>query len=215
VAENYKLEAQTRTITGKKVSQLRRSGLVPAVVYGSKIDAFNIQIPYRELQATLLKAGGTNLISVVVDGNSTPVLAREVQRSVLRGEIMHVDFLAVDMTQTIRAEIPVHVVGEAPAVKNGMGVLVQLANTLVIEALPADLINRIEVDVTKLRNVNDAVHVSDLNLGDKVTIIGEDDEMLVRIVMESEGVEEEADGDQLTGAEPEVIARGKDDEDEE
>jgi large subunit ribosomal protein L25 len=119
------------------------------------------------------------------------------------------------MTQTIRAEIPVHVVGEAPAVKNGMGVLVQLANTLVIEALPADLINRIEVDVTKLRNVNDAVHVSDLNLGDKVTIIGEDDEMLVRIVMESEGVEEEADGDQLTGAEPEVIARGKDDEDEE
>jgi large subunit ribosomal protein L25 len=214
VAENYTLEAQARTITGKKVSQLRRSGLVPAVVYGSKIDAFNIQIPYRELQSTLLKAGGTNLISVVVDGNSTPVLAREVQRSVLRGEIMHVDFLAVDMTQTIRAEIPVHVVGEAPAVRNGLGVLVQLANTLVIEALPADLINRVDVDVTKLKNVNDAIHVSDLDLGDKVTIIGEDDEMLVRIVMEAEEVEEEEE-EELTGAEPEVIAKGKEDEEDE
>ncbi len=217
VAETYTLDAQARTITGKKVSQLRRDGLVPAVVYGSKIDAFNVQIPYRELQSTLLKAGGTNLISVVVDGNATPVLAREVQRSVLRGEILHVDFLAVDMTQTIRAEVPVHIVGEAPAVKNGLGVMVQLANTLIIEALPADLIDRVNVDVTKLKAVNDDIHVSDLDLGGKVTIIGEDDEMLVRITMEieEEEEEEEGEGDEMGSAEPELIAKGKEDEEDE
>ncbi|HYO88450.1 MAG TPA: 50S ribosomal protein L25 [Candidatus Limnocylindrales bacterium] len=214
MAETYTLEAQARTITGKKVSQLRRDGLVPAVVYGSKIDAFNVQIPYRALQLTLLKAGGTNLINVMVDGNATPVLAREVQRSVLRGEIMHVDFLAVDMTQTIRAEIPVHLIGESPAVKNGLGVLVQLAQTLVIEALPADLINRVNVDISTLKNVNDAIHVSDLDLGGKVTIIGEDDEMLVRITIQEEETEEEAGEGEGTSAEPEVILKGKIEEDE-
>lgn len=215
MAETFNLEAQARTITGKKVSQLRRSGLVPAVVYGSKIDAFNVQIPYRELQTTLLKAGGTNLINVLVDGKGTPVLAREVQRSVLRGEILHVDFLAVDMTQTIRAEIPVHIVGEAPAVKNGLGMLMHLVNTLVIEALPADLIDRVNVDVSMLKAVNDAIHVNDLDLGDKVTIISEENEMLVRIAAEAVQTEEEGEEGEASSAEPEVIARRKEEEDEE
>lgn len=214
MAETFNLEAQARTVTGKKVSQLRRSGLVPAVVYGSKIDAFNVQIPYRELQTTLLKAGGTNLINVMVDGKGTPVLAREVQRSVLRGEILHVDFLAVDMTQTIRAEIPVHIVGEAPAVKNGLGMLMHLVNTLVIEALPADLIDRVNVDVSTLKAVNDAIHVSDLDLGDKVAIISEDNEMLVRIAAEVDQTEEEGEEGEVSSAEPEVIARRKEEEEE-
>lgn len=207
MAETFTLEAQARTVTGKKVGALRRAGLVPAVVYGSKIEAFNVQIPYRELQTTLYKAGGTQLIHISVDGKVTPVLAREVQRSVLRSEIMHVDFLAVDMTQTIRAEVPVHFTGEPAAVKAGLGVLDTLVQTLVIEALPADLISRVDVDVTDLKNYSDAIHVRDLKLGDKVTVIADPDEMLVRIGAPE--VEVEAVEGEVTSAEPEVILKGK------
>jgi large subunit ribosomal protein L25 len=205
--ETYTLEAQARTITGKKVGQLRRAGLVPAVVYGSSTQAFNVQIPYRALQATLLKAGGTHLIHITVDGKATPVLAREVQRDVMRGEIMHVDFLAVDMSQTIRAEVPVVFIGEPAAVKLGVGVLVMLAQTLEIEALPGDLIDRIEVDVTGLKSFNDAIHVADLKLGSKVTVIAGADEMLARISVQEE--QPEAVEGEVTSAEPEVILKGK------
>ncbi|MBL8146522.1 MAG: 50S ribosomal protein L25 [Anaerolineae bacterium] len=207
MAEKITLDAQARTVTGKKVGALRRAGLVPAVVYGSKIAAFNVQIPYRELQATLYKAGGTQLINISVDGKVTPVLAREVQRSVLRSEIMHVDFLAVDLTQTIRAEVSVHFTGEPAAVKSGAGVLDTLVQTLVIEALPADLINRIEVDVTDLKNFNDAIHVRDLKLGSKVVVIADPDEMLVRI--SAPEVQVEAVEGEVISAEPEVILKGK------
>lgn len=208
MAETFTLEAQARTVTGKKVGQLRRDGLVPAVVYGSKTEAFSIQIPYRILQTTLAKAGGTHLINIAVDGKVTPVLAREVQRSVLRGEIMHVDFLAVDMTQTIRAEVPVQYVGEAPAVKSGSGVLVTLVQTLEIEALPSDLIDRIEVDVTELKSFNDTLHVRDLKLSSKVTVIADPDEMLARITTAQEEESEAVEGE-VTSAEPEVITKGK------
>jgi len=212
VAETITLEAQARTITGKKVSQLRRAGLVPAVVYGSKIEAFNVQIPYRVLQTTLLKAGGTQLITLSVEGEDTPVLAREVQRDVMRGEIMHVDFLAVDMSQPIRAEVQIVFVGESPAVKVGGGVLLTLVQSLEIEALPADLISRVEVDVTELKNVNDAIHVRDLKLSNKVTVITDPAEMLVRIGIQEEQAEE-AEGE-VTSAEPEVITKGRAEEEE-
>ncbi len=212
MAETITLEAQARTITGKKVSQLRRAGLVPAVVYGSKIEAFNVQIPYRVLQTTLLKAGGTQLITLSVEGEDTPVLAREVQRDVMRGEIMHVDFLAVDMSQPIRAEVQIVFVGESPAVKVGGGVLLTLVQSLEIEALPADLISRVEVDVTELKNVNDAIHVRDLKLSNKVTVITDPAEMLVRIGIQEEQAEE-AEGE-VTSAEPEVITKGRAEEEE-
>jgi large subunit ribosomal protein L25 len=205
--ETYTLEAQARTITGKKVGQLRRAGLVPAVVYGSKTQAFNVQIPYRALQLTLLKAGGTHLINITVDGKATPVLAREVQRDVMRGDIMHVDFLAVDMSQPIRAEVKLVFVGEPAAVKSSSGVLVILAQSLEIEALPGDLIDRIEIDVTGLKSFNDAIHVSDLKLGDKITVIAEADEMLARISVQEE--QPEAVEGEITSAEPEVITKGK------
>ncbi len=115
MAEKFVIEAQSREIVGKKVSQLRRQGIVPVTVYGPKSQPMNLQVPYRSLQIALMKAGGTNLIEINVDGKSTPVLAREVQRDILRNDIMHVDFFAVDMTAKIRIDVPLHLVGESPA----------------------------------------------------------------------------------------------------
>jgi large subunit ribosomal protein L25 len=213
VAESYTLEAQARTVVGKKVGQLRRSGLVPVVVYGAKSDPVNLQIPYRALQVTLLKAGGTHLINLNVEGGkSQSVLARSVQRHPIKGEIMHVDFFAVDAKTKIATVVPVHFVGEAPAEKARLGVLLNGVQTLEVEALPADLIDRVDVDLSSLKNVGDSIYVRDLKISDKVAILTSGDEMVVRITVQEEQVEETSDAP--TSAEPEVMKKGKTDEED-
>ena len=202
------LSAQPRTVTGKKVSQLRRSGIIPAVVYGHHRSATNIQVDERALHQTLMRAGMNRLINIQLGAEGVMALVRDIQREPISQRVVHVDFLAVDLTQTIRAEVPVHFVGEPAAVKSGLGILVTLVQTLEIEALPADLIDRIEVDVTGLKNFNDALHVRDLNLGDKVVVIADPDEMLARISAPEEQPEEAVEGE-VTSAEPEVILKGK------
>jgi large subunit ribosomal protein L25 len=216
MAETYVIDVQLRTVFGKKCGALRRQGIVPGVVYGPKIDPVHIQVAYRPLQVILMRAGGTHLINLTADGNSYPVLAREVQRDVIKGDILHVDFLAVDLLSKIRTEIPVHFINESPAVTGRLGNLVNGASTIEIEALPADLPERVDVDLSGLVNINDSIHVRDLNLGDTIDIVSDPDEMIVRItalVAEEEEVVEEAAEEEVS-AEPEVIGRGKKDEEE-
>lgn len=209
MAETYTLDAQTRTLTGKKVGQLRRAGIVPAVVYGARIAPMHVQIDAKVLKNTLLKAGGTHLITMNVEGKPQQVIARVVQRDVVRGEIMHVDFLAVDATTMIRTEVPVSFVGEAPAVQLGLGILLQGLSSIEIEALPADLVDRIEIDLSPLKNLNDSIHVSDIKVGERLAIISDPDAMIVRVSVTSAGVSEAAAELEERSAEPEVIEKGK------
>ena len=219
MAEKFTLEAQPRTIVGKKVSQLRRQGLIPISIYGPKIQPMNLQVPYRPLQVTLAKAGGTHLIDIKVDGDTTVVLAREVQRDVLRGDILHVDFFAVDMRSTIKTDVPIHFVGESPAVASRVGILITGPTVITIETLPSNLIGQIEVDLSGLVNVGDSIHVRDLNLGKEITILNDPNEMIAQISQPSaaraEEEEEEAAAAEEAPAEPEVIAKGKVEEEEE
>jgi large subunit ribosomal protein L25 len=215
VAEKFTLDAQPRTIVGKKVKQLRREGLIPVAVYGPKIDPMNLQIPARPLQVMLAKAGGTNLIDIQVDGNSTTVLAREVQRDVLRGDILYVDFFAVDLASTIKADVPIHFVNESPAVATNQGIMITGPSMLTIETLPANLISQIEVDLSRLVNVGDSFHVRDLDLGEDIVILHDPGEMIVHITQTSAARSEEdelleaAEATEEGGTEPEVIAKGK------
>lgn len=217
MAEKYVLEAQSRATTGKKVSQLRRQGLVPAIVYGAHIAPVNIQIPYRPLEVTLMKAGGTHLIDIQVDGDVYTVLAREVQRDVLRSDILHVDFFAVDEATKIRVEVPIHFVNESPAVEARLGVLMTGPTTLTVETLPSKLLSQIEVDISGLTAVGDAVYVRDLKLGPDVTVVNDPDEMIVRIsqTAAARALEEEEAEEAATPAEVEIIQKGKVEEDEE
>jgi large subunit ribosomal protein L25 len=214
VAETYTLDAQLRTITGKKVSQLRGQGLVPAVIYGAKFEPVHVQIPHRALQLTLLKAGGTHLINMNVGDSVQTVITREVQRHVLRGDIMHVDFLAVDATTLIETEVPVHFINESPAVQTKQGILVTGMNTVRVEALPADLIYTVEIDLSKLMRPGDAIHVRDLSLGAKIRIVSDPDEVVVRVAVTAAAESEEAESAEAVSAEPEVIARGKQEEED-
>lgn len=216
MAQTYNLDAETRTVIGKKVGQLRAQGIVPVVVYGAKTAPMHLQINGRALQSVLLKAGGTHIINLNVDGTEQTVIAREVQRDVIKGSILHVDFLAVDASTKITTEVPVHFVGESPAVQARLGILLNGISTIEIEALPADLIDRVDVDISVLTEVGSSIHVSDLNLGDKVTILSDPDAMIVRVAPAAAQEEEEAaeEAEETGAAEPEVIARGKQEEEE-
>lgn len=212
---DFVIEAQARTVTGKQVSQLRNQGIVPAVVYGSKTQPVHIQIPYRPLEVTLMKAGGTNLIDIRVDGKTHTVITREVQRHVIRGSIMHVDFIAVDMNQTITTDVFIHFLGESPAVEASLGMLLTGASSVTIETLPADLIDRIEVDLSGLTNLGDAIHVRDLNLSDKITIKTDPDELIARVVQPASARAEEALEDISMETVPEGVNDDEDEENEE
>jgi large subunit ribosomal protein L25 len=217
VAEKYVIEAQAREIVGKKVSQLRRQGIVPVTVYGPKSQPVNLQVPYRPLQIALMKAGGTNLIEINVAGKPVPVLAREVQRDILRNDIMHVDFFAVDMTAKIRIDVPLHFVGESSAVDTKKGILVTGPTTITVETLPSHLLNQIEIDISGLNEVGDSIHVRDLNLGEEIVIINDPEEMIARISQPAAArSEEDAAAEEAAAAgEVEIIKKGKADEEEE
>lgn len=216
---DFNLEVQSRTIIGKKVSQLRSNGLVPATIYGAKTESVNIQIPYRALELALMHAGGTNLIDLSVDGKTHTVIAREVQRHVLRRTIQHVDFYEVDLKAKIRAAIPVHMIGESPAVVARSGVLLSGLNSVTVEVFPSDLPHIIEVDISGLKAVGDTMTVADLRLDEKIHIVNDPEEMLAKIVVTSAALAdaalEEEEAAAAAGSEPEVIERGKRDEDDE
>lgn len=181
----YSLNAEVRTLQGKKVSQLRNDGKIPGSVYGPNVEPQKITFDYRELEATLRNAGGTNVIDLVVDGKSVPVLAREVQRSVLRNEILHVDFLAPDMKKTIRAEVGIEITGQSPLVVSRKGIMLTGPNTITLEMLPSNLLNKITIDITSLEEIGDTIAVKDLPLADGIMVINDPEEMIVKIVQPS------------------------------
>lgn len=185
-------------------------GLVPAIIYGARFDPVAVQIPYRPLEIALRHAGGTHLINLNFDGKTQSVITREVQRDVLRGTIMHVDFLAVDASTRITADVQIHLIGESAAVNTRIGVLLQQLSTLAIEAVSADLIDSVEVDISGLNAIGDAIHVRDLNINPSITVLNDPDELVARINPLREVTEETiaAEGG-VAPAEPEVIAKGK------
>lgn len=217
MAETFNLDAQARAVTGKKVGQLRVQGLVPAVIYGAKFNPVTLQIPYRPLEVALLHAGGTHLININYDGKSQSVITRAVQRDVLKGTIIHVDFLAVDASTRITADIAIQLVGESPAAETRIGELAQPTTTISIEALPADLIDAVEVDISGLKEVGDSIHVRDLNISSKITVLADPDELIVRInpVRDVNAPTEDELEAAAAPSEPEVISKGKADEEEE
>lgn len=215
MAETYTLDAQSRTVTGKKVGQLRAQGIVPGVVYGAKVQPIHVQFPYRSLELTLLKAGGTHLIDINLDGAVQTVLARNVQRDFIKGTILHVDFYAIDKSVKISTEVPLRFVGEVTGVAAKSGVVQHDMNTVIIEALPTDLIDHLDVDISALTGIGSVIHIRDLVLPAGVAVTEDPDAAVVRLAAPRIVSEEEETGEEeAVSAEPEVIERGKKEEEE-
>ena len=211
--EQIELSVAPRTIKGKEVSGLRRSGVVPAVLYGRHTAPVSLQANGRELMRVLMKAGSSRLVTLNVEGEAAPrmALVREVQREPIRGDLWHVDFYGVSMTEKITLSIRVRFDGVSPAAALNEGVLTYGNDSVEIECLPGDLIDSLVVDLTRLVKVGDVVHVSDLKVPETVKILSNPDDLVVRVTRLA--AEEAADAaTAVTSTEPEVIKKGKTDE---
>lgn len=215
------LEATKRVQTGKQVKQLRRDGFTPIIVYGREFETTPLQVDSKELETLLLAVGGTQVVELKVGKETVPVLAQIVQRDPVRRDILHVDFYRVDMDRVIRTSVPIVYTGVAPVLESGEAIIQSLLNAIEIEALPADLLPQIEVDISILTEIGQMIMVGDLVVNDKVSIITSPEEPIVKTdyipVIEEEEEEEEGESFFEEGAEVEVITerRGEEDEDEE
>jgi large subunit ribosomal protein L25 len=195
-----RLAAEERTVVGKHVKQLRREGFVPGVLYGRGFDSLPLQFEEKALVRVLSEVGGSQIISVNVEGKNEPEMAlvREVQRDAIRGDVVHVDFYRVLMTERLTAEIPLVLVGVSPVIENNEGILLHGLDSLEVECLPGDLVDSIEVDLSSLVEVDDAVVVADLAIPAGIDVLTDPEETIVRVAPLAEeeeipiGPEEEA-----------------------
>ena len=209
----YELKADIRKLFGRKSKRLRAEGLVPGNIFGKKIKSIAVQLDRVKLVATMRAAGETGLIHLKVEGDTKthPVLVAGYAKDPVTDQLMHVDFHEVDLTQKTSAAVPVKTVGKSPAVESGM-VLVQLRNEIEVEALPTDLPDAIEVDITSLTEVGMSILAKDLKVDrTKVTLEIGDDEPVITI---QEPAKEEVvapaapEGEEAPAAEGEKPAEG-------
>ncbi len=181
--EQIELEVTERQILGKKVRFLRRQGITPLHLFGHGIESAALQCATTNLRQVLAEAGQTRLISLKLDNEkrSRNVVVRGVQREPISGETLHVDFYEVRMTEQLKMEVPIVLVGKAPALRLKGTTLVQELNTLAIECLPSNIPNSVEVDITVLAEPDQVVRVKDIELGEGITILNNPELVVSRI----------------------------------
>ena len=192
--EQIELKTQKREVLGKKVKSLRREGFVPAVLYGHETDSIPLQVEERELNRVLAQAGEHRLIALKIGRARKPhmALTRDVQWDVITGRPLHVDFYAVVMTEKITTAVPLALVGEAPAAGQAGVILLQGLDEVEIECLPGDLPEAIEVDLSGLEEIDQAIYLKDLQVPPAVEILTDGEEIVVKVGWAAaEEVEEE------------------------
>lgn len=206
---DLKLDAQPRTVTGRKVRQLRNRGLVPVVVYGKQQQPMNLQVQARSLERVLHHGGTSQLVQVQVEGGeSLNILIRDVQRHPVNHQYLHADFYAVNMAEKQQVEVPVVAVGRPESLVTGL-MMLQALDSVEVEALPADIPASIEVDVTGL-TPEEPITVADLPRLPGVEYLNDPEEVVFTMI--ATRVEEEEEAEEEEAAEPEVVARGKQEE---
>ena len=214
--EKAVIQAEKRAVVGKQVRALRRKGKLPAVIYGYGIDPISIILDARSASRILARASSSTLVTIELAGKQYPTLVREKQHNFIRNELIHVDFMAVSMTEKITASVGIHLEGVAPAVKDFNAILVTGLTELEVECLANDLPERFVVNIAGLAEVGDGVYVKDVTPPANVEILDDPDEMIVvATAMAAEEVEEEEVLEVEEGEGPEVIEKGKKEEDEE
>lgn len=217
--EKVIVQAEKRTVIGKQVKALRREGKLPAIIYGHGIDPISIVLDMRSSSRTLARASSSTLVTIELEGKQYPTLVREKQLDFIRNSIIHVDFLAVSMTEKLTANVAVRVEGVAPAVAAFGAVLLTGLSELEVECLATDLPESFTVDISALTEIGSGIYVRDVPAPENVEILTDPDEMLVlATAMAAEEVEEVVEEELLEGEEgeeDEVIEKGKEEEGEE
>lgn len=203
MAKREKLTAQKRELTGHKVRKLRREGILPANLFGKKIKSQSLQVNLKEFLKVFEKTGETGLIDLIIDGKETrPVLVGNVQIEPVSDQPLHVDFHQVNLEEKVAVAVPIHLVGEAPAVVQDEGVLVQPLAEVEVEALPTDLPDHLEADISSLDKIDAAVRVADLKVPKGVAVKTAQEEVVA--IINPKAKEEE-----VAPAAQEVVAEGE------
>ncbi|HBP51542.1 MAG: 50S ribosomal protein L25 [Candidatus Shapirobacteria bacterium GW2011_GWE1_38_10] len=187
--ENPKISAALRTVTGRKVKNLRLAGLTPATIYGHKFEPISIELSTPELNKIFDQAGESLLVEIVIGENNYPIIFKNPQFHPVSSDLIHIDCYKVNLKEKISTMVPIELIGEAPAVKNG-NTLMFIQNEIEVEALPSDLPEKIEVDVSLLAEVDNKITVAELNVDRNIIEIKTDPEQVV-VIIEAQRVEEE------------------------
>lgn len=213
------LEAQARTVIGKKVRALRRQGATPIHVYGPGGEPATLQVDTAILKQAVNTAGRTHLITVKFNGTSALSFVRDVAVSPVTGELQHVDFLRVDPNRPIDVTVPVIVVGDSPATRGGQGNVSQMLRTVRVRALPTSLPDKLEANISGLLEIGASIRVRDLKLPDGVESVDVAEGVVVRITKArveevavapdaAAAAAEPAEGEAAAGAAPAAGTRG-------
>ena len=216
--QELKLKAMKRDVFGKKTRFLRRQGIVPAHLFGHSLESLALQCDSNELRKIVSHAGTTRLVSLSVEGEKEAknVFLREIQRDTLSRELLHVDFYQIRKGEKMTMEVPIVLVGEAPAMKAKGRILSHGINVLSIECLPEKVPPQIEVDISVLAELEDSLFVKDIVLDPEIEVQNDPEQLVVKVseiivkieeekpVVAEEGEEAEAEA----GEEGEVKAEG-------
>lgn len=217
--QTFSLDVQLRDVIGKKVKQLRRQGMLPATIYGKSFNPVSVQLDDRTFNNTYRKAGRTALIELNIPGQrKQSAFIHAVQRHPVSRNIIHADFRVVNLREKLHVEVPVLLIGESPLVARGDAVYNQTLTTIEINALPAEMPQHIEVDVSILDRVDKTIHVRDLPLDEHYEYITEGDELIVALsqTRASLAAEDEKTDDKVSEpAEPQLIREDRESRDEE
>jgi large subunit ribosomal protein L25 len=214
--EKVVLKATKRDVIGKQVKAMRRDGKLPAVIYGRRTEPISISLDAHSASLVLGRLTSSSLVTIELDGTEYPTLVREKQRDYIKNRLLHVDFMAVSLTEKITASVRLNFVGVSAAVKDFNAVLVHNIEEVEVECIPTDLPQQIEVDISLLARPGEGLRVKDLEVSDKVRILA-DPETMVAVATFAKVEEEVAEvpGAEVapTEAEPELaVERGKKEE---
>jgi large subunit ribosomal protein L25 len=206
--DKIELKVANREILGKKVKHLRRQGITPVHVFGHGIESLAVQCDTKELERVLGQAGQTRLINLKLAKEKKPriVVVREFDRDWRRGQLVHVDFYQVRMEEKLRLEIPIVLIGEAPALKSKTNMLDHELGTLTVECLPAKIPNSFEVDISSLAELDQAIRVKDITLDKDITVLNNPDLVVAKISLRPVEKVEEKVVEEAVAAEAEAKA---------
>jgi len=177
--EKIVLKAVRRNVVGKQVKALRRAGQLPAVIYGRHVEPIVISLEAHTANLVFSKLTSSTLVTIDVEGKQYAALVREKQRNYIKGNLTHVDFLALDLTEKIRTKVQLVFTGVASAVKDFSAVLVHRMEALEVECLPTDLPERISVDISPIKEIGNSVRVRDIPMPQNVIVMEDTDEIVI------------------------------------
>lgn len=179
--EKEKIVLQAVIRPTQSPESMRKQGMLPAIVYGHNKKTEHLAVNAAEFSRAFRKAGESTLLDLQVDGKSKNVIIQDTQKHYLKGNFIHADFYEVSMTEKLKAHVALEFLGVPKAVKELGGILVTVLNEVEVECLPADLPHNIEVEISGLSTFEDVIHVRDLKVSDKVEVLTNADDVVVKV----------------------------------